>query len=144
MLNIDIKTQPSNKMRYPTAGDYYEDRYGTHIRVADMGCWEYEALVVAHELVEYFIIKFQGIPIRVIDAWDIQFEKERDMGIHGPDDEPGEGLGCPYAIAHSIASGVERILGAMIGVDFDTYANAFNNLIWNPTRKSKSKKRARK
>lgn len=96
-----------------------------NFRISEMGSWRYEALVLVHEVVEYFIIRHQGVSIACIDKFDIEFEKNRKPGNT---DEPGDDARAPYRIAHGIATGVERVLAAVMGVDWNRYEETINSL----------------
>lgn len=124
MLKIKIKTQPYKKMRYKTCGDYWDAKDGTtHIRVADMGNDRYEFLVAVHELIEQFLTKQRGVAEEDITDFDVNFEKERAMGIHRVDDEPGDDHEAPYRKEHFTATNIERLIAHELGIDWATYSN---------------------
>lgn len=142
MLNIEIRTVPSRKQRYPTAGDYFEDPSGkAFILVCKLGTWEYEALVVLHELTEYLLVKASGVSLSAIDEFDKNFEEERDRGMHGPHDEPGDELDAPYYLQHCAATGVERMAAALLRVNWREYSHAIDGLVWDSGAKRGKKKK---
>jgi hypothetical protein len=49
------------------------------------------------------------------------FEDERKEGLHTDSEEPGDAVGAPYRKQHCIATAVERLLCAELGVDWDRY-----------------------
>ena len=53
------------------------------------------------------------------------FEKARKKGN---EDEPGDDPRAPYVVQHCIATGVERILAALLGVSWKRYEEAINRL----------------
>lgn len=132
-MKIDIKTIPHREQRYNTVGDYFSDKKGLHFRISDLGCWEFEAAVLLHELTEYFWVKMKGIKISDIDAFDMYFEKEREMGIHSEDAEPGDDPKSPYHIGHCLATAVERLWIGVSGKSWEMYAQACENAsgTWN-------------
>lgn len=124
MLKIDLKTIPSSKQRYQTCGDYYQSGGKTLIRVSQMSDWRYEVLVAVHELVEWAIIKHQGIDEKKITAFDLKFEKEREEGLHSEESEPGDDPRSPYRSAHFCATTIERIVAVALGVNWEAYGCA--------------------
>lgn len=122
MKTIVIKTIPQSKQRYPTVGDYWRDPDGTlQIRVSEMGNTDYEALVALHELIEIILTEKKGIKEPDIMAFDVQFEKEREEGLHAEDDEPGEAPNSPYRKEHVLAECLERVVANELGVIWDEY-----------------------
>jgi len=124
-MNICIKTIPHKEQRYETVGDYFYEGKTLCIRVSEMSDWRYEMLVVVHELVELFIVKHQKIPFKKIDTFDILFEKTRRKGSAA---EPGDSPYAPYRFAHCVATGVERMLAAVMGVIWQDYDHEINSL----------------
>lgn len=114
-----------NLQRYNTIGDYWELNNVTQFRVSKMSDWRYEALVLTHELIEYIIIKHQGISIQEIDDWDIAFEKVREKGNT---DEPGDDKRAPYYKAHTFATKIERMLAVILKVNWKQYEKTISNL----------------
>lgn len=85
-----------------------------------MADWRHEACVAVHELVEVLMCMEAGITQEDVDKFDKDFEAHRH-----PDsvEEPGDSLDAPYRKQHGVASGIERILGAELGVDWNKYAD---------------------
>lgn len=128
-MNIHIETIPHDQHRYPTCGDWWVDDQGNlQIRVSDMGNPDYEALVALHELIEVLLCKKRGITTAQVDEFDKQFEKDREAGKHGEDDEPGDHPDAPYKKEHFFATNVEALMSAELGVDFKTYESAIHAL----------------
>lgn len=129
MKTIVIKTIPQSEQRYPTVGDYWRDPDGTlQIRVSEMGNTDYEALVALHELIEIILTEKKGIKEPDIMAFDVQFEKEREKGLHGEDDEPGEAPNSPYRKEHVLAECLERVVANELGVIWDEYGKTVMEL----------------
>lgn len=125
-MNITIKTIPHKEQRYETAGDWWFTRSGDiHIRVSKMSSWRFEVLVAIHELVEVVICKWTGVTQQTVDDFDIAFEKRRKKGNT---DEPGDNFHAPYKYQHCIATGVERIVAAALGVSWTEYDKEVFNL----------------
>lgn len=122
-MNITIQTIPHDSQAYETVGNWRFDQNGNLlIEVSDMGNWKYSLLVALHELVEVSLCKDRNIPQAVVDEFDINYEKERTEGKHGPDDEPGDDPAAPYRREHFFATNLERLLAAELGVDWEEYA----------------------
>lgn len=129
MFEIHIKTIPHRKQRYETVGDWLWIGKGKAkrllIRVSQMSDWRYEFLVALHELVEVALCHYQGITQKQVDAFDMRFEKNRKPGNV---DEPGDDDKAPYRVQHCIATGVERIAAALLGVSWNRYADEVESL----------------
>lgn len=137
-MKITVRTRKAKQMRYPTLGDYGETKSGdVWFEICELGDWRFEALVAVHEITEYLLVKAAGIPVASIDAFDIAFEQDREMGINGPDDEPGDSQDAPYHLQHSLATAVERAVAAMMGVSWASYAHACDNVIFPSVNKKK-------
>jgi hypothetical protein len=124
-MNITVKTISHVQQRYETAGDYFYEKDTLHVRISKMANWRYEWCVLIHELVEIAIVKHQGISFAEIDKFDKDFELCRAM--HNTD-EPGDDERSPYKFAHCVASGVERIVAACLGVSWKKYESTLNAL----------------
>ena len=130
MLNIEIKTVPAKKMRYPTAGDYWEKRNKVFFRIVQLPDWRYEALIAIHELVEYVLVKAAGIKVSDIDEFDMNFEAEREMGMHPDHEEPGDAPDSPYHIQHAAATVAERCAAAIMFVSWQEYDNCLAGMVY--------------
>ena len=117
-MKIIIETIPHKKQRYPTVGDWYTRKGVLHIRVSKMKDWRHELLVALHELVEVNLCKQRGISEKIVDAFDIAFEKARKPGN---DDEPGDDPKAPYRKEHFFATNIEALMSAELGVDWAKY-----------------------
>ena len=120
---IDMQSIDHQEQRYETVGDYWEENGVTHFRVSKTGNWKYDYLVLLHEFIELALVKDRGIKIEDIDAFDIQYEKERIEGKHTEDDEPGDDKNSPYVKEHFVATNIERIMAHELGVDWVDYGN---------------------
>ncbi len=130
MIRVVIETIPHSEHRYPTVGDWWwSEAPGTaeeqlNIRVSALGNWKYEMAVAFHEFREALHCKALGITQEAVDAFDMQFEKDREAGLHEPDDEPGDDPKAPYAVPHHEATYAERNLIRSLGEDWNEYGKA--------------------
>jgi hypothetical protein len=125
-MKIEAKTIPYSEQRYPTCGDYWDDKDGKHFRVNDMGNEDYAFLVLIHEMVEERLTRRRGLTEQEIMAFDLMWEKEREDGKHAPDDEPGHDPRAPYRREHILSENIERLLAWEMGLDWETYGEAVN------------------
>ena len=130
-MKIEITTIPHDQQRYPTCGDWQfcmnEDTQTLSIRVSRMDNPDYEFLVGIHEAIEAWVaVRRQGFGVeKALDDFDMQYEKERKPG---DESEPGDDAHCPVYLEHQVATGVERILAALLNVDWNTYNSAVESL----------------
>jgi hypothetical protein len=119
---IEINIIPHNQQRYDTVGDYFFDENGTlQIKVSEMKDLRYCHLVAVHELVEVLLTEQNGISEDSITKFDVDFEENRQ-----PEniDEPGDDPKAPYVNEHCIATSVERLMCALLGLKWKTYDKA--------------------
>ncbi len=118
-MKIIIESIPHEEHRYTTVGDWFYDADGTlRIKVSKLSDWRYEALVAIHELVEVMLCKQAGITVAETDKFDKEFEAKR---TEDNDEEPGDQPEAPYVRQHCIATGIERLLAAELGVNWKPY-----------------------
>ena len=128
-MKINIETIGHQLQRYDTCGDYWNDPDGTEqIRVSNLPDPKMEKLISIHEMIEKFLVECKGIDIKTIDDFDINFERERALGLHDADEECGFDPSAPYFKEHAIATKIERMLAREVGVDWNKYSNEVNNL----------------
>ena len=121
-MKIVIESIPHNQQRYPTVGDWKIEPDGTwHILVSEMSDWRRMLLVGRHELDEMAICFLRGIDEKDITEFDVRFEKEREEGLHSPEEEPGDSQNAPYREPHFIATNGERELSVHLGVNWNDY-----------------------
>lgn len=122
-------TIPHKFHEYPTAGNYQWTPDGILIIfISELGNELYEKLVFFHEFIEATMCKERGIDERVITEFDIMFEEEREKGLHGDFDEPGDDPRAPYLEQHKAATKAERILCAALGINWKEYEEKINAL----------------
>lgn len=124
-MKITIEIIPHDQHRYSTVGDWLYDSEGNLIiRVSQLSDWRREMLIAVHELVEVLICKHDGVTQEQVDQFDA---KVFNYAEH-PDEEPGDDPGSPYKKQHCIATGVERVLAAALGVDWKPYEEELESL----------------
>ena len=112
-MRILIQSIPHKDQRYPTCGDWWTDPDGNlQIRVSEMADPKFMQLVAVHELIEALACKARNIDQLAVDKFD--------QGFNGPG-EPGDDSKAPYYLQHQIATGVERIVAAHLGVKWLEY-----------------------
>ena len=129
-MNITIKTIPHSEQRYATVGDWWFDEAGDlQIRVSrapgnlpPVNDWKYEAMIAFHELAETLLCKDRGISVEMVDAFDKSFVQSEII------DEAGDHPNSPYRKEHFFATTVERLLAAELGVNWNDYADAVDEL----------------
>ena len=87
---------------------------------------DYEFLVSIHEQIEQWLCYKAGIPIEVIDQWDMEHEES---------DDPGSLEGCPYKEQHQFAVDMEIFLADKLGVIWKDYDAAFGKLVYTKEEK---------
>lgn len=127
-MKITIETIPHDQQRYPTCGDWqFPSPDELAVRVSDMGNDDYAFLVGIHEAIEAWLLRKRcgSDAERAVDEFDIKYESNRKPG---DESEPGDSVHAPYYLEHQIATGIERILAAHLGVDWNEYDGAVNEL----------------
>lgn len=126
---ITIKIIPHKEHRYETVGDWWWTKDGDlEIRVSKMSDWRYEVCVAIHELVEVVLCKQAGVSQESVDEFDIEYEKQRAKSLSLDTSEPGDSRFAPYRFQHCIATGVERVVAAVLGVNWSDYETEINSL----------------
>lgn len=150
-----------DRQRYPTTGDWTFTPDGLLVSVSHMHNDDYEFLVAIHETIEAWLCKKHGIKDEDVCAFDEAYEERRayaaEMGYLGANpgylsgtlvrdfscrcnvteiSEPGDDIHAPYYKQHQIATGVERILAAELGVSWNEYEAANLKLYENEKREN--------
>lgn len=125
-MKIIIETIPHEKQRYPTCGDYWTEPDGTQrIVVSEMGNEDYSFLVAIHELAEWYLTQRRGITEAAIQSFDVAYEAHRGAGDVS---EPGDAPDAPYQNEHNMATGIERVMAAALGVKWKEYDDTVASL----------------
>ena len=114
MQVIDHKDQ-----RYETLGDWFWDGFILKINSSDLGQWEYEFLIIFHELIEAILCAKHGISQEQVDRFDF---------AHLELDELGESPEAPYHKEHMIADAFERMMAIHLNVDWIEYEKKCNEV----------------
>lgn len=122
---IVIDVIPHDHQRYETVGDYFFINDVLHIKVSEMRDNRFELLVALHELVEVLQTEHAGVAEPDIAAFDMRFEEAR---AEGNLDEPGDDPQAPYKKQHCVATAVERLMCALLDVDWKEYERTVNEL----------------
>lgn len=112
MKPIGIISISHKEQRYNTVGDYFENEMGLQFRISNLKNEFYEYLILIHELTEYILIKKKGIPIKLVDEFDMNFKGKGQAG-----DDPT----APYHDAHIFATLIERLLCSQLEFDWKKY-----------------------
>jgi hypothetical protein len=121
-MKIVMKSIPHNQQRYETCGDWWVDPDGTwQFRTSELQDWRHMTLILVHEFVEFVLCQWAGITVKEVDEFDKAFEAARPDGNV---DEPGDASDAPYRRQHCMATGVERILAALLHVNWRDYEDA--------------------
>jgi hypothetical protein len=115
-MKINIETIPHEKQRYRTLGDYFRDQDGAlQIKVSDVQSAQFETLIAIHELIEQTLCDSAGISNKAIDDFDMENPELED---------PGNDPRAPYHRQHTIATAVEMLLCAEMGISWSDYEHA--------------------
>lgn len=120
---IVISIIEQKAQRYPTVGDWRPSKQIGEflISVSKMKDSRYEMLVAIHEFAEAILCQFAGITAAQVDKFDMS---EEGLGC----DEPGMHKDAPYRKQHLIATGIEMVLAAELGVDWKEYEEYLEDL----------------
>lgn len=72
---------PTRLMRYQTQGDYFFASGVLHFAI-ERSNFDDEAACLIHEIGEWALCQKAGIPIEVIDEWDMNHPELEDPGSH--------------------------------------------------------------
>lgn len=126
-MKILIEAIPHKEQRYPTCGDWYFDTDGNLIvKVSEEMGKDSCFLVAVHELVEVWLATKRGVTVKEVDDFDIAYEKSHREGgtLEGKrldESEPGDDPACPVFKEHGIATGIETLLCAELGIPWSVH-----------------------
>jgi hypothetical protein len=69
-------------------------------------------------MIEAYLAIHADVSPEAVDKFDKAYEAKRKPG---DDSEPGDDPRAPYYRQHQIATGIERLLAAELGVDWEVY-----------------------
>lgn len=120
--SIKISFIPHKRQRYNSLGDWIVGSDGNHeIFISQFSDERYSWLVAIHEMIELILCLFRNISQKEVDDFDMQFEKEREEGLHSPEAEPGDSPLAIYRREHFTATNIERILAPEFGISWHEY-----------------------
>ena len=120
-MKIVIDTINHKDQRVGEVGDYWE-KDGIATFVISKIKSDYHALVIIHELAEYFLVKKRKISLKSIDRFDREFYENNNFG------EAGDSKKAPYFKEHKVATRIEKILAKELGVKWKDYEKAILSL----------------
>lgn len=125
---IIIKPVEPMNQRYDTCGDYIYDREDDTLTifVNKMSDWRSELAVVIHELFESIACLKDGIDFMKIDRFDVNFETERQAGLHSSLEEPGDSKDAPYHVRHVSATAIEKSVCEQLNLDWQNHEENVN------------------
>lgn len=130
---ISIRTIDHRAQRYPTTGDWQPVGQTLDVDVSRMADWRCGVLVGIHEAIEGVLCVNAGITDAAVSAFDRDYESRRPLYAHDPNttadcgctitytSEPGDDIHAPYYKQHQLATSVERMLAAELGVSWNDY-----------------------
>lgn len=120
-MRILIESIPHKDQRYDTCGDYQDFTSHIYISVSELPDKREMLLIAIHELIEWALCdaNWPRITNETIDAFDLAYRGDR---------EPGDDTNAPYYTQHQIATGIERILAADMGVPWAVYEGHIKEL----------------
>lgn len=126
-MKIVIESIPHASQRYPTCGDWFIDAEGTlQIKVSEEMGADSCFLVAVHEWIECYLAMRRGVTVQEVDDFDVAYEKAHREGgtIEGKrldESEPGYDPKCPVFKEHGLATGIETILCAEMGIPWSVH-----------------------
>jgi hypothetical protein len=134
-MNIIIKTIPPTEMREGVDGaDWYVDAAGDlQVRICPMSDPRMEMALKLHEAFEAILCLHDGVTVKQVDEFDRQYDLDH------PDEtdcEAGDDPEAPYAKQHSLATAVERIYTAHVGLNWRLYDDELNETYPGPSHKT--------
>lgn len=117
-MNIHILVIPESEHRPEVSGAdwFFDDKGDLQVRVSPMSDWRREILLAIHETVEAIMCKHNGVTQQAVDVFDQEYDK-----IHTFDVNAGDDPAAPYEHEHCLATAIERILCAELGVNWLSY-----------------------
>ena len=122
MTAITLKSVPLSQIRCSAWGDWQILEDGSILALVRDDMYEESQIAVAiHEAIEAYLCKKHGISDESVVAFDGQYEKERLVGKHPEDTEPGDAEDSPYRLPHQAATCVERAVCLALGVRWEEH-----------------------
>jgi hypothetical protein len=129
MLAILIQTISHASQRYQTIGDWQfnASQNSLEVQVSEMDNPDYEFLIGIHEAIEAWLCRKAGIMQEQVDEFDMNW---KSPALNGVDiyDEPGNDPAALYHKQHIQAGIIERQLALQLGIEWDRYEAALENM----------------
>jgi hypothetical protein len=137
-MKIDWRTIPTKEQRYCTSGDWFWTKDGAedvlNIRLSPLSNPRHQFLLGLHECLEAMLCWFANIHPSMVDAFDMPYEaayqaREETLPCGCPTpsmSDPGNDPHAPYGFQHKIADAVERVVAAVLRVDWRAYDKEVN------------------
>jgi len=130
-----IVTKPKDMRLNVDGADWYFDAKGDLIvKICPMSGWKFEALLGIHEAVEALMCKSNGVTVKQVDDFDQIYDLEHPLD---DDSEAGDDPRAPYEREHCLATSIERILCAELGVHWKIYDDELRETYPGPSKKKK-------
>ena len=125
--------------RYTTTGDWREIDGQITVTVSEMGNKDYEFCIGIHETIEAKLCMAAGVEEHNVTEFDMRYEAARggpgwedvEQGVMAGcgcpvtgTSEPGDDIHAPYYKQHQLATSVERMVAAELGVSWNDYEAA--------------------
>ena len=120
-IGIDVAFINHTSQRYDTAGDYSELGGWWAIQISKTKDPRHAMLVMVHEIVEMILTKQNGVNWSSIDEFDT-------IGEGKDHSDPGTMPSAPYHNEHMLATQIEKKLAKMMGVDWEEYNQALDEM----------------
>lgn len=118
MKPILVQFIPQSSQKYPTAGNYFEDKTFVHFEITEYpGKPMYSVAILLHEIWEFYRNQQEGISVEEVDEFDLS---------HPELDDPGLSKDAPYHKTHMEADAVERMFICAAGEDWVDYEEAID------------------
>lgn len=123
-MKITLQSIPHETQRYKTVGDWFQHEPGEiHITASKLSDWRREYLILVHELVEWGLCRQAAVSQKKVDEFDKLHENEQVLVDIGDLKE------APYRKQHCLATAVERMLAAELGVVWSEYEEELRKLM---------------
>jgi hypothetical protein len=129
-MDIHIKVIPESEMRAEVSGAdwFFDDKGDLQVRISPMSDWRRETLLAIHECVEAVMCHHNGVTVKAVDEFDQKYYE-----THADDLDAGDEPDAPYRHEHCLATAIERILCAELGVIWSEYDRELAETYPGPT-----------
>ena len=126
----NIRAIPIEDNRFTTLGDWYENPNGSfEITVTIMDDWRHMFCVLIHEMIEWAVCQRDQVRTADCDAFDAEWERGIEAGIHPIEVEAGFDRACPYRRGHVWGCRMEHLFCFILGCNWKSYCTACDRMI---------------